>query len=124
MLELGQLEKRAADFAQRNTRIIAMSIEGLADAAKTQADFPHLVVLSDEGRGLSNAAALIQPDSNPAGGDTATPTTILVDGSGSVRWLFRPDAVMRRLSADEVLQAIDQHMRGSRDTHASFSRNP
>ena len=84
MIELGQLERRHEDFARRNTRVVVISMEGLDLAKKTHADFPHLVVLADEGRGLSNAAALIHAHAKPDGGDADAPTTILVDQKGVV----------------------------------------
>ena len=112
MIELGQLERRHEDFARRNTRVIAVSVEGPDDARKTQADFPHLTVLSDEGRGLSEAAGLIHPHAAPDGSDADAPTTILVDRHGTVRWLYRSTEVVARLSPEDVLQAIDTHMPG------------
>ena len=110
MIELGQLERRYEDFTRRHTRLIAVSVEGLDAAAQTQKDFPHLLVLADKGRGLSDAVGLIHAHSAPDGSDTAAPTTILVDRHGMVRWLFRPSEVIARLSPDDVLQAVDQHM--------------
>jgi peroxiredoxin len=110
MVELGQLERRHEDIARRNTRVIVVSVDGLEDAKKTQADYPHLLVLSDEGRGLSEPAQLIHPHAGPGGSDTDVPTTILVDRHGTVRWLYRSPAVIARLSPDEVLQAIDLHL--------------
>jgi peroxiredoxin len=110
MLELGQLERRHDDFARRHARVIAVSVEGPDDARQTQADFPHLLVLSDEGRGLSDALDLIHPHAAPDGSDIDVPTTILVDRKGRVRWLYRSPGVMTRLSPDEVLQAVDEHM--------------
>lgn len=110
MIELGQLERRHEDFARRNTRVIVISMEGTDLAKKTQADFPHLVVLADEGRGLSNAAALVHAHAKPGGGDADAPTTILIDQQGVVRWLYRTPEVIARPSPDDVLQAIDQNM--------------
>jgi peroxiredoxin len=110
MIELGQLESRHEEFARRKAHVIAVSLEGPDDAKKTQADFPHLVVLADENRGLSNAAALIHAQSHPEGGDTAAPTTILVDPNGVVRWLYRSGSALERLSPDDVLQAVDRHV--------------
>ncbi len=110
MMELGQLERRHEDFARRNTRVIVVSLEGAEDAAKTHNDFPHLLVLADFGRGLSEAVKTVHPH----GGrfhqeDAAYPTTILVDRQGKVRWLHRA-SVIARLSPDEVLEAIDQNL--------------
>jgi hypothetical protein len=90
--------------------VIVVSMEGPDDARKTQADFPHLVVLADEDRGLSEAAELIHRRAAPDGSDIDFPTTILVDRTGTVRWLYRSPQVLARLSPDDVLQAIDQHI--------------
>ena len=111
MTELVQLERRHEEFPKRNARVIAVSVEGLDDARKTQADFPHLTVVSDEALGLSEAAGLIHAHAAPDGSDTDVPTTILVDRSGTVRWLYRSPSVIERLSPDEVLRAIDQNLR-------------
>jgi alkyl hydroperoxide reductase subunit AhpC len=111
MIELGQLERRHEDFARRDTRVIVVSMEGTEDAAKTQADFPHLLVLADKERGLSDAAKLVHERAAPGGKDADAPTTVLVDRHGTVRWLYRPREVIGRLSPDDVLEAIDAHMR-------------
>lgn len=93
-------------------RVVVVSVEGPDDARQTQAEFPHLLVLSDVGHGLSDAAGFIDTENKgPDGGAVDAPTTVLVDRQGVVRWLFRPGAVITRLSPDEVLQAIDQRMR-------------
>jgi peroxiredoxin len=110
MIELGQLERHHEAFAHRGTRVVVVSMEGLDDAQKTQADFPHLLVLADQGRGLSEAAALIHAGAAPDGGDIDIPTTILVDRPGTVRWLYRSGGVASRLSPEEVLQAIDTRL--------------
>jgi peroxiredoxin len=111
MTELVQLERRHQGFLMRNARVIVVSIEGPDDARKTQADFPHLTVLSDEARGLSEAAGLIHPHAAPDGGDADVPTTILVDRRGTVRWVYRPPSVIARLSPDDLLGAIDRDLR-------------
>ncbi len=120
MIELGQLERHHEDFAQRNARVIVISMEGTEDAAKTQAEFPHLLVLADpplehgsdatEPRRLSDAAGLVHIHASPDGKDADTPTTILVDGHGIVRWIYRSPGVIARLSPEEVLQALDQYI--------------
>lgn len=110
MIELGQLERRHEAFAARNTRVVVVSMESADDARITQSDFPHLLVLADADRGLSEAAALIDPHAAPDGRDVDAPTTILADRSGQVRWVYRSPAVIARLSPDEVLQAIENHL--------------
>src|SRR5947209_1217602 len=113
MIELGELERRHEDFTRRHTHVIAVSVEGLNAARQTQTDFPHLLVLADEGRGLSEAAGLIHAHAAPDGSDADTPTTILVNRHGTVRWLYRPSQVISRMAPDEVLEAIDRHLQDS-----------
>jgi alkyl hydroperoxide reductase subunit AhpC len=108
MIELGQLERRHEDFEERNTQVIVVSVEPIEEARRTRADFPHLLVLADTDRGLSEAVELIHAHEGPDGSDIAMPTTILVDRDGIVHWLFRPSEVITRLSPDDVLQAIDK----------------
>lgn len=70
----------------------------------------HLLLVLGLVLGLSDAVGLIHAHAAPDGSDTATPTTIVVDRHGTVRWLYRPGEVIARLSPDEVLQAIDVHI--------------
>jgi alkyl hydroperoxide reductase subunit AhpC len=111
MTELVQLERHHEEFPKRNTEVTVASVDGLADSSKTQADFPHLTVLADERRSLSEAAGVIHPHAAPDGSDADMPTTILVDRQGTVRWIYRSPSVIARLSPDDVLRAIDQNSR-------------
>ena len=110
MIELGQLEANWQEFEKRKVRVVVVSVEDQEKARATQADFPHLVVVSDAERKLADAVAVLHPHSAPDGSDTAAPTTILVDGGGTVRWTFRPDRVFTRLSPSQVLEAVDKEM--------------
>jgi peroxiredoxin len=110
MIELGQLEANWQEFEKGNVHVVVVSVEDREAAKATQADFPHLIVVSDAARNLSGAMDVIHPRSAPDGGDTSAPTTILIDGEGTVRWTFRPERVFHRLSPEEVLAAIDKEM--------------
>jgi peroxiredoxin len=110
MIELGELEKNHAEFAKRNTRVVVVSIEGREDAEKTRAQFPHLTVVADDKRSLAKAVDLIHVNSNPNGGDTTAPTTILIDRKGDVKWLYRSERVITRLSPEELLAAVDKYL--------------
>ena len=110
MTELVQLEHRHADFSARKADVIVVSVEGLDDVRKSQADFPHLMVLSDHDLNLAKAAGVIHPQAGPDESDIELPTTLLVDRLGIVRWIYRSPSVIARLSPDEVLRAIDQYM--------------
>ena len=110
MIELGELEKNRREFEKRDIKVVVVSLEGPEDAKATQADFPHLAVVSDEARKLSEAVDVIHRHSDPGGGDTAAPTTLLIDGSGTVRWTFRPGRVFDRLAPAQLLAAVDREM--------------
>jgi alkyl hydroperoxide reductase subunit AhpC len=112
--ELGELERRHEEFDRRHTRVVVVSVEGLDEAKKTQEAFPHLVVVADADRGLTNLADVIHPHSGPEGGDTAAPATLLVDRGGTVRWAYRPDRFLSRLSPDELLAEVDRHLSAAR----------
>lgn len=111
MIELGELEKHRQEFEKRDVRVVVVSLEGMEDTKATQADFPHLTIVSDEPRRLIDAVEVLHPKSSPTGGDTAAPTTLLIDGGGVVRWAYRPDRVLRRLSVTELLAAVDAELR-------------
>ena len=110
MAELGELERHHAELERRSTRVVVVSVDGPESAQKTQADFPHLLVVADVQKALSSVADVIHRHSAPDGGDTAAPATLLVDRQGIVRWQFRPSRYLTRLSPDELLAAIDQHL--------------
>src|SRR5215472_6003785 len=114
MIELGELERRHADFEQKNTRIVAASVDGRAAAQKTQAEYPHLTIVADGDRRLVNALGVVHPHAFPDGSDAAASTTILVDPKGTVRWLHRPDRAIAPLSPDDVLAAVARYVPAGR----------
>ena len=110
MVELGQLERRQADFAARNVRIVATSLDQLKEAKETQELLPHLVVLSDASQSLAGAAGVLGPHRSPIdGGITSAPTTVLIDRHGKVKWVFRPVRYLERLSPDDLLSKVNEH---------------
>ena len=111
MVELGELEKRQTDFAERKVRIVAISNDSLEDAKATQADFPHLTIVSDAEQNVARAVQVLHKGAHPEGGDANAPTTFLLDAAGELRWMFRPERVFVRLSPDELLKAINANLR-------------
>src|SRR5579862_5553407 len=111
MKELGQLEKQHQEFAKRNVRVIVVSNDDQESAQKTQADFPDLTVVSDKDQVLAKTLQVIHPGVGPGLTDTNAPTTFLIDGAGKVRWLFRPDTFVVRLTPEELLAAIDKNLK-------------
>jgi peroxiredoxin len=66
------------------------------------------MIVSDAQQNMAKAIQVIHPNAGHDGGDTNAPTTFLVDGNGTVRWLFRPSTVMTRLSPEEVVVHVDE----------------
>jgi alkyl hydroperoxide reductase subunit AhpC len=110
LTELGELEAQHQEFEKRRTRVVVISLEDQEKAQLTQADFPHLVVVADADRHLCKALDVIHPGVAPGGQDAAAPTTFLVDGTGKVRWLFRPKRHLVRLSPEELLAKVDEYL--------------
>ena len=110
MIELGELETNHAEFDKRNVRVVAVSADGLEAASKTQREFPHLIVVADSAGKLIKAAEVLHPGAGQKGEDVAAPTTFFIDKQGTVRSLFRPQQVITRLSAKEVLKAVDEKL--------------
>jgi peroxiredoxin len=110
MRELGELEKRHADFAKRGVRIVAVSVDDREATELTQRQVPDLIVLGDPDHKTTEAFQAIHAGKGPGGKDIAAPTTFLFDATGTVRWVFRPERVIVRLSPDELLAAVDQHL--------------
>lgn len=110
MIELGELERRHADFEQKNTRIVAASVDGRAAAQKTQAENPHLTIVSDRDRRLIHALGAVQPHGFPDGSDAPAATTILVDAKGTVRWIHRPERAIALPSPGDVLAAVARYL--------------
>lgn len=111
MVELGELEGHERQFADKHVRVVVVSNDDLETARITQADFPHLDVVSDADQNIAKSMEVIHKGAGRDGSDTNAPTTFLVDGQGQVKWFFRPDRFIERLSADELLRSIDGVLR-------------
>jgi peroxiredoxin len=111
MVELGELEAHHADFGWRSARVVVVSLESREDAGETQVQFPHLVTVADSTGRLIAAAGVLHEYAGPYGSDIAAPTTILIDQTGTVRWLFRTDRYESRLSPEQLLAALARAMR-------------
>jgi len=108
MVELGELESHHEQFAERHVRVVVVSNDDQDTARATHADFPHLVVVSDADQNMAKAMQVIHAGAGPKGDDTNAPTTFLVNGSGKVLWVFRPEQYIARLSVDDLLRTIDR----------------
>ena len=112
MIELGELEKQYSELEKRHVRLIAISQDDLETSKETQAKFPHLLIAADPEGNMAKALEVVDRGHGHEGEDTNFPTTILVEGSGTVSWLFRPGSFFTRISPQELLTAIDEHLPG------------
>src|SRR6516165_7626736 len=110
MKELGELQAHHEEFAKRQTRVVVVYDDNQTDATRTKEKNPDLIVVADSDHKLIAAAEVLHPGAGPGGADTAAPTTFLIDKDGMVRSLFRPRKVITRLSAEEVLAAVDKDL--------------
>lgn len=108
MIELGELEKHHAEFTKRGVRVAVVSNDPPEIAAMNQADFPHLIVVSDADQSMAKALGMIHPGAGQHRDDTNAPTTFFVDGDGKVRYMARPRRIIDRLSPADVLAAADK----------------
>ncbi len=110
MTHLRELEGHHAQFDRVGAAVVVVSIEDLDAAQMSQREFPHLTVVSDERRELTNAIDLINKGFSPDGGDSAAPTILLVDRDGMVQWIHRPARFIARPSAAELATRIEQQL--------------
>lgn len=108
MIELGKLDKQHAEFETQKVRIVAVSNDDLTTAQATQAKFANIRIVADPMQNIAKAMQVIHPGVAPGGKDTNAPTTFLIDGSGVVRWRYRPTGYLERLSPAELLAAINK----------------
>jgi peroxiredoxin len=107
--ELRELERQHGDFDQKQVKLYVISNDDLTAAKQTQAEMPHLIVLSDADQSAARALQLIHPRASNTGEDTNAPTTILVDDQGKVRWIARNRNFLQRFTTKQLLDVIDQH---------------
>lgn len=63
--------------------------------------------MSDEEASLARAADVIAAQHSPTGGDTAAPTTFLIDRRGTVRSVLRRKSYLARVTPAELLAAVE-----------------
>jgi peroxiredoxin len=108
MIELGELDRHAADFAARGAKMCAISVDGLEDTKAVQAKFPSILLVSDESQSMSKALGTMHEGAKPGGGDVSAPTTVIVDAQGVVRFLYRPGNVAERIGSQKLLEELDR----------------
>jgi thioredoxin-dependent peroxiredoxin len=108
--ELGRTAALSSEFAARDTKPIAISVDSvedhlrwtpdIAEAAGVEVDFP---IIADEDRAVANAYDMLHPNA----GDTSTVRSVfIIDPSDKVRLTITyPKSVGRNFT--EILRALD-----------------
>ena len=105
MSELGEFVKHQEDFRKLEVQILAISVDPPDKAKSAQeklkAAFPFL---SDSGREVTELYGTLSPEyRNREGGSISTPTLLLIDKTGTIRWIHQATSYRVREAVEEVL---------------------
>jgi peroxiredoxin len=106
---LRSFQHRLGEFDQRGIRVVAISADP-PDASKRHRQklgytFP---ILSDAKLDVIKQYDLLHPGGGPHKADISRPAEILVDSTGTVRWVNLTDNIAVRARPDEALAAFDK----------------
>jgi len=105
MTELGEFVKHDADLKDLDVQILAVSVDpadkGLWAQEKLKAAFPFL---SDSKHDVAELYGIMSPQYHNRGGDSInTPTLVLIDKSGTIRWIHQASNYRVRATINEDL---------------------
>ncbi len=105
MGELGELVRHDADFMKLDVQILAISVDppdkGKWAQEKLKATFPFL---SDSKREVMEFYGTRSPEyHNRQGGSINTPTLVLIDKTGTIRWIHQATNFRVREAIEEDL---------------------
>ena len=90
---------------------MAVTIDIPEEARTLQRRFENVTLYSDTERTLVQSLDIVrQDDFAPGGAESVIPTTLLVDADGTIKWIYRPQSIVRRLGVDELLAAADESL--------------
>lgn len=108
MTELQGLQLSQAEFARRNTEIVAVAVDSIEDNARVARQLQlGYRVLSDPDLTAIDAYGVRHDDGGPDH-PIARPASFLIDGSGVVRWRNLSDNYRYRPHPDTILAEIDR----------------
>jgi peroxiredoxin len=106
---LRSFERHLPEFAARNARIVAISVDSPEESRKLSASqgytFP---ILSDPQAVTIRAYGILHPHGGEDGRDIARPAEFLVDRDGTIRWENLTENLLARLRPETVLAAVDR----------------
>ena len=108
MAELGEFVKHHQELQDLDVQVLAISVDPIEKVretrAKLKAPFPMLSDSRDEVMDLYGTRSPIYK--NHAGAPINTPTLVLIDKSGTIRWLHQAADYRIRAPISEVLNEI------------------
>ncbi len=104
MGELGEFVKHDADFMKLDVQVLAISVDSPDEGKwveKLKATFPFL---SDSKREVIELYGTRSPEHhNPEGASINTPTLVLIDKTGTIRWIHQAANFRIREAIEEDL---------------------
>ena len=105
MGELGEFVKHESDFKRLDVEILAISVDppekGKRVEERLRARFP---ILSDSKREVMKLYGTLSPEyHNREGGSINTPTLVLIDKTGTIRWIHQATSYRVRATVEEDL---------------------
>ena len=94
MTRVGELVKRYPEFQALDVQVLAVSVDPPDKARETEKQlkipFP---VLSDAKQVAMDTYGLHNPKQGPGGSDNNKPTRVLIDRTGTIRWIHQAENV-------------------------------
>ena len=101
--QLGELQAHYAQFRERNTEILALAVQDVANAQlmdeAVQADFP---ILADADHRIADAYGVF----NLLGDGVAAPSVFVIDRQGRIVWSYIGTGVSDRPPSAEILSHV------------------
>jgi peroxiredoxin len=100
--QLSELEARKADFAAQGAKLVVVSVDGPEDSAKLAEKLTLTLPIASDPKAEVLAAYEVVDVAN----GIALPATYVIDGAGTVRYLYLGDKAADRPPVDDVLAAV------------------
>ncbi len=107
MHELGEFVKHNEELRAEGVQMLAISVDSVEKAKETKemlrVPFP---VLSDSKHEAMEAYSTRGPKPGPGGTDINTPTLVLIDKTGTIRWTHQAEDIRVRPTFSQVLEEV------------------
>lgn len=110
MAELGEFVKHHQEIQELDVQVVAISVDPIAKVRESKAKLKaHFAMLSDSQDRVMDLYGTRSPVyKNHAGAAINTPTLVLIDKQGTIRWLHQAADYRIRAPVSEVLKEIRQ----------------